>query len=132
MRKRERREGEGEATMTGGCGRLLSTEAVFLSSLSHLSLSSLSHAPVMPPLLSSSLSLSSLSVLALQGFDRVFGCVVWAVWRVRTRLRGELDTARPETLGWLREVAVVLYGLPAPPGIPGGHRSIRERIDESE
>ena len=65
--------------MTGGCGRLLSTEAVFLSSLSPLSLSSLSHAPVMPPLLSSSLSLSSLSVLALQGFDRVFGCVVWAV-----------------------------------------------------
>ena len=115
--------------MTGGCGRLLSTEAVFLSYLSPLSLSSLSHAPVMPPLLSSSLSLSSLSVLALQGFDRVFGCVVWAVQRIRTRLTGELDTAHPETLPWSREVAAVLYGLPAPPRIPGGHRSIRERME---
>ena len=46
--------------MTGGCGRLLSTEAVSLSSLS------LSLAPLMPPLLSSSLALSrSLSRLSL-------------------------------------------------------------------
>ena len=70
-----------------------------------------------------------LSVLALQGFDRVFGCVVWAVQRIRTRLTGELDTAHPETLPWSREVAAVLYGLPAPPGIPGGHRSVRERME---
>ena len=68
-----------------------------------------------------------LSVLALQGFDRVFGCVVWAVQRIRTRLTGELDSTHPETLPWSREVAAVLYGLPAPPGIPGGHRSVRER-----
>ena len=70
-----------------------------------------------------------LSVLALQGFDRVFGCVVWAVQRIRTRLTGELDIAHPETLPWSREVAAVLYGLPAPPGIPGGHRSVRERME---
>ena len=40
--ERERKKEMVEATMTGGCGRLLSTEAVFLSSLSPLSLSSLS------------------------------------------------------------------------------------------
>ena len=40
--ERERKKEVEEATMTGGCGRLLSTEAVFLSSLSPLSLSSLS------------------------------------------------------------------------------------------
>ena len=114
--------------MTGGCGRLLSTEAVSLSSLSPLSLSSLSHAPLMPPLLSSSLSLSSLSVLALQGFDRVFGCVVWAVQRFRTRLLGELATAYPEALVLLREGAAVLHGLSAPPGLPSGHRSIRVQV----
>ena len=70
-----------------------------------------------------------LSVLALQGFDRVFGCVVWAVQRIRTRLTGELDTAHPETLPWSREVAAVLYGLPAPPGTPGGQGSIGERME---
>ena len=59
----------------------------------------------------------------------MFGCVVWAVRRFRTRLTGELDTAHPETLPWSREVAAVLYGLPAPPGIPGGHRSVRERME---
>ena len=61
------------ATMTGGCGRLLSTEAVSLSSLSPLSLSSLSLslAPLMPPLLSSSLYLVSLCA-STAGFDRVF------------------------------------------------------------
>ena len=59
--------------MTGGCGRLLSTEAVSLSSLSPLSLSSLSLslAPLMPPLLSSSLYLVSLCA-STAGFDRVF------------------------------------------------------------
>ena len=46
--------------MTGGCGRLLSTEAVSLSSLS------LSLAPLMPPLPSSSLALSrALSLVSL-------------------------------------------------------------------
>ena len=40
--ERERKKEVEEATMTGGCGRLLSTEAVFLSSISPLSLSSLS------------------------------------------------------------------------------------------
>ena len=60
----------------------------------------------------------------------MFGCVVWAVQRFRTRLTGELDITHPETLLWLREVAAVLHGLPAPPGIPGGHRSIRERMEE--
>ena len=70
-----------------------------------------------------------LSVLALQGFDRVFGCVVCAVQRIRTRFTGELDTAHPETLPWSREVAAVLHGLPAPPGVPSGHRSVRERME---
>ena len=42
------------------------------------------------------------------------------MWRFRTRLRGDLDTARPETLAWSREVGAVLYGLPAPPGTPAG------------
>jgi hypothetical protein len=45
--------------MTGGCGRLLSTEALSLSSLS------LSLAPLMPPLLSSSLALSRALSLSL-------------------------------------------------------------------
>ena len=61
--------------MTGGCSRLLSTEAVSLLSLSL----SLSLAPLMPPLLSSSLYLVSLCA-STAGFDRVFrvcgvGCV---------------------------------------------------------
>jgi len=94
-----------------------------------LSLLSLSLAPLMPPLLAPRLSISSLSVRALQVLTVCFVCVVWAMWRFRTRLRGDLDTARPETLAWSREVGAVLYGLPAPPGTPGGQGSIRERME---
>eukprot|EP01044_Picomonas_judraskeda_P016302 COSAG03_NODE_2874_length_2388_cov_37.590293_3_plen_148_part_00 len=57
--ERERKKEVEEATMTGGCGRLLSTEALSLSSLS------LSLAPLMPPLLSSSLALSLALSLSL-------------------------------------------------------------------
>ena len=56
-----------------------------------------------------------------------FVCVVWVMWRFRTRLRGDLDIARPETLARSWEVGAVLYGLPAPPGTPGGQGSIGER-----
>ena len=58
----------------------------------------------------------------------MFGCVVWAVQRFRTRLRGELATAYPEALVLLREGAAVLHGLSAPPGLPSGHRSIRVQV----
>ena len=106
--------------MTGGCGRLLSTEAVSLLSLSlSLSLSpSLSRtSDASSPLLSSSLSVPALQILTV-----CFVCVVWVVQRFKTRLTGELDSTHPETLPWSREVGAVLHGLPAPPGIPGGHR----------
>ena len=116
--------------MTGGCGRLLSTE-----DHTHARTHTHKHTqtPLMPPLLSSSLSalvsLSlSFSLRKLQGFDHVFGCVVWAVQRFRTRLRGELATAYPEALALLREGAAVLHGLSAPPGLPSGHRSIRVQV----
>ena len=111
--------------MTGGCSRLLSTEAVSLSSLSLISLFRTSDAS--SPLFVV-VSLVSLSLRKLKGFDRVFGCVVWAVQRFRTRLRGELATAYPEALVLLREGAAVLHGLSAPPGLPSGHRSIRVQV----
>ena len=109
-----------------------------LSSLS-LPLSSLSPSPSLLSLFRTSdassplfvvVSLVSLSLRKLKGFDRVFGCVVWAMQRFRTRLRGELDTSHPETLVWLREGAAVLHGLSAPPESSSGLRRLSRTGEE--
>lgn len=117
--------------MTGGCGRLLSTED-HTHARTHTHKTHTNTSDASSPLLvslGSRLSLSlSFSLRKLQGFDHVFGCVVWAVQRFRTRLRGELATAYPEALVLLREGAAVLHGLSAPPGLPSGHRSIRVQV----
>ena len=117
--------------MTGGCGRLLSTED-HTHARTHTHKTHTNTSDASSPLLvslGSRLSLSlSFSLRKLQGFDRMFGCVVWAVQRFRTRLRGELATAYPEALALLREGAAVLHGLSAPPGLPSGHRSIRVQV----
>ena len=77
--------------MTGGCGRILSTEAVSLSSLSRTSDAS-------SPLL------VSLSLVSLCENCRVLSVCsgVWCglVQRFRKRLTGELDITHPETLVW--------------------------------
>jgi hypothetical protein len=123
----------------GGGDRLLSTEALSLlspsPSLSSLSLLSLSPLSLFRTSDASSplfvvVSLVSLSLRKLKGFDRVFGCVVWAMQRFRTRLRGELDTSHPETLVWLREGAAVLHGLSAPPESSSGLRRLSRTGEE--
>jgi hypothetical protein len=103
--------------MTGGCGRLLSTE-----DHTHARTHTHKHTqtPLMPPLLSSSLSalvsLSlSFSLRKLQGFDHVFGCVFNAHLRVPPRptdsqflTRLEVTTAQRRARG--RSCAVVVCG----------------------
>jgi hypothetical protein len=90
--ERERKKEVEEATMTGGCGHLLSTEA--LSPLPSLSCTSDASSPL----------LVSLSLVSLCENCRVLSVCsgVWCglVQRFRKRLTGELDITHPETLVW--------------------------------